>query len=241
MTAAQSTELLVARGVSLSYGPSPALREVSFELARGDVVAVTGPSGSGKSTLLLCLAGILKPDKGEVRYGGRRIDRESEAARSRLRRTDFGVLFQFGQLVPELSAVENVALPLLLGGQRRREALRAARERLDRVGVGDVADKRPPELSGGQGQRVAVARALVTDPTVIFADEPTGALDVLSGEQVLVELTGAARELGAAVVLVTHDATVAAYADREVVLRDGRVEGADDERLVPAGQHRTHR
>ncbi len=236
-----NTELLSARGVSVSYGRTPALRGITFGLAPGDVVAVTGASGSGKSTLLLCLAGILRPDEGEVYYDGRRIDIESEAVRSRLRRTDFGVLFQFGQLVPELTAVENVALPLLLAGRRRRDALKVARERLDRVGVAELADQRSAQMSGGQGQRVAVARALVTDPRIVFADEPTGALDVLSGEQVLVELTGTARELGAAVVLVTHDATVAAYADREVVLRDGQLDGAAEAVLAPSGQHRRYR
>lgn len=236
------TDLLSAHHLTVSYGRSPALRDVSFGLARGDVVAVTGASGSGKSTLLLCLAGILRPDEGEVHYAGRRVDDDSEPARSRLRRTEFGVLFQFGQLIPELTAAENVALPLLLAGQRRGPARRTALERLDRLGVAELADQRPPQMSGGQGQRVAVARALVTDPAIVFADEPTGALDALAGEQVLLALTGAAREVGAAVILVTHDATVAAYADREVVLRDGRIDGADDERLtVPAGHHRRYR
>lgn len=237
--------LLAARDLTHSYGRSPALREVSFTLARGDVVAITGASGSGKSSLLLCLAGILTPDSGDVRYAGRRIDDAGENARSLLRRSDFGVLFQFGQLVPELTAAENVALPLLLNGRRRSAALSVARDWLARLGVAELADQRPGQMSGGQGQRVAVARALVTEPTVVFADEPTGALDALAGEQVLVELTGAARELGAAVVLVTHDATVAAYADREVVMVDGRLDGPPGQAVAAtptaAGQHRQYR
>jgi putative ABC transport system ATP-binding protein len=143
--------------------------------------------------------------------------------RSTLRRTDFGFVFQFGQLVPELTCLENVALPLRLGGVRRREAEATAREWLDRLEVGEHAGKRPGEVSGGQGQRVAVARALVTRPKVIFADEPTGALDSLNGEHVMRLLTGAAKETGAAVILVTHEARVAAYADREVIVRDGKV------------------
>lgn len=241
-------ELIAARGVVKSYGSAaPALRGVSMSAAKGDVVAITGPSGSGKSTLLLCLAGILTPEAGEVIFGGRRIDRDSESRRSALRRREFGVLFQFGQLIPELTARENVALPLLLSGVRRRPALATATEWLDRVGMAALAEQRPPQMSGGQGQRVAVARALVTEPDVVFADEPTGALDTLSGEEVLRQLTGLAREAGTTVLLVTHDATVAAYADREIVLRDGLVDGAADPQptapgaQVPAGQHRAHR
>lgn len=231
-------DILAARSIVKSYGNSPALRGVSLTAARGDVLAITGPSGSGKSTLLLCLAGILRPDAGEVRFAGRRIDTESESVRSALRRREFGVLFQFGQLVPEMTAAENVALPLLLSGVRRREAMAAAHSWLDRFGVADLAEQRPPQMSGGQAQRVAVARALVTEPEVLFADEPTGALDTLAGEQVLVHLTRVAREAGTTVLLVTHDAQVAAYADREVIIRDGVVDGASPG--TSAGQHRMH-
>ena len=214
---------LVLSGHSLvkSFGSSRALRGASVELRRGEILAVTGPSGSGKSTLLLCLAGVLTPDGGEVHYDGRRIDQESETVRSRLRRSEFGVLFQFGQLVAEMTAAENVALPLLLAGARRRDATSRAREWLGRFGVEEVADQLPGQMSGGQSQRVAVARALVTDPAVLFADEPTGALDTVAGERVMTELTRVARETATAVVLVTHDARVAAYGDREIVVRDG--------------------
>jgi putative ABC transport system ATP-binding protein len=138
-----------------------------------------------------------------------------------LRRSDFGFVVQFGSLVPELTALENVALPLQLAGRKRREAEAVALQWLERLEVGDVAAKLPGEVSGGQGQRVAVARALVAGPRVVFADEPTGALDSLNGELVMDLLIGAAREQGASVVLVTHEPRVAAYADREVVLRDG--------------------
>ena len=222
-----SDVVLSARAVVKSYGPSPALRGVTVGVERGEVLAITGPSGSGKSTLLLVLAGIVPPDAGEVWYSGRRLDTESEAARSKLRRTSFGVLFQFGQLVPELTAGENVAMPLLLAGVRRRNALTAAGTWLDRFGVADLAGQRPTEMSGGQAQRVAMARALVTEPEVLFADEPTGALDSLAGEQVLGQLARVARQSGTTVLIVTHDAKVAAYADREVVVRDGMLdEGA---------------
>ncbi len=216
--------LLTARSLVKSYGRSPALRGVSFSAARGEVVAITGASGSGKSTLLLCLAGIVRPDAGSVGFAGRRIDDAGEAERSRLRRTVFGVLFQFGQLVPELTAAENVALPLLLAGVRRREALSAAGVWMERFDVGGLAGQRPGQMSGGQAQRVAAARALVTEPEVLFADEPTGSLDSVSGEQVMAQVMRVARTAGTTVLLVTHDAKVAAYADREVVIRDGMVD-----------------
>ncbi|MBU8858306.1 MULTISPECIES: ABC transporter ATP-binding protein [unclassified Micromonospora] len=215
---------LQARGVVRAYGRTPALRGVTLDVAEGEIVAVTGPSGCGKSTLLHCLAGILRPDAGQVTWRGERIDTRSEAARSRLRRTEFGVLFQFGQLVAELTAAENVALPLLLAGTGRRAARTAALAWLDRLGVADVADARPGEMSGGQQQRCALSRALVTEPRVIFADEPTGALDTLAGEQVLTQLVRLAREQRTTVVLVTHEPRIAAYADREVSLRDGMVD-----------------
>jgi putative ABC transport system ATP-binding protein len=182
-----------------------------------------GPSGSGKSTLLHCLAGILVPDSGEIHFDGQRIDRLGETGRSALRRDRFGFVFQFGQLVPELSAEENVALPLLLSGVRRSKATAEARVWLDRLGLDGLAGRTSGELSGGQAQRVALARGLVARPRVLFADEPTGALDSLTGEQVMDLLVESAREAGTAVILVTHEPRVAAYADREVVVRDGRV------------------
>jgi putative ABC transport system ATP-binding protein len=218
--------VLAAHAVAKAYGGSPALRGVDLDLARGEILAVTGPSGSGKSTLLLCLAGVLRPDGGAVTFDGRVVSAESETARSRLRRTRFGVLFQFGQLVPELTAAENVALPLLLEGTKRRPALAAARDWLDRFGVADLAAARPTEMSGGQAQRVAVARAMVTGPEVLFADEPTGALDTVAGDRVLGQLVRVSRESGTSVLLVTHDARVAAHGDREIVVRDGLVAGA---------------
>jgi putative ABC transport system ATP-binding protein len=216
--------LLTGTGITRNYGTTPALRGVDFALAEGEIVAVTGPSGCGKSTLLHCLAGILRADAGTITYRDQDIGLWSEAARSRLRRTEFGVLFQFGQLVPELTAVENVALPLLLAGSGRREARNAAVGWLDRLGVAELAEQRPGAMSGGQQQRCAVARALVTEPRVLFADEPTGALDALAGEQVLGEIVRTAREQGTAVLLVTHEPRVSAYADREVALLDGVVD-----------------
>jgi putative ABC transport system ATP-binding protein len=204
------------------FGQTPALDGASMSLAAGEIVAVMGPSGSGKSTLLHCAAGILTPDAGEVTYDGRSVGRLSDSERSRLRRSEFGFVFQFGRLVPELSCAENVALPLRLAGGARRQARAEAARWLERLEVAELAGRLPGDVSGGQGQRVAVARALVTGPRVVFADEPTGALDSLNGERVMQLLTAAARESGAAVVLVTHESRVAAYADREVIVRDGR-------------------
>ena len=192
-------------------------------MTRGEILAVMGPSGSGKSTLLHCLAGILVPDAGEVHFDGQRLDNMREAQRLKLRRDRFGFVFQFGQLVPELTAEENVALPLLLGGTRREEALREARTWFERLDLEGLERHRTGEMSGGQSQRVALARGLVAHPDVLFADEPTGSLDSLSGELVMDLLTRAAREEGSTVILVTHEPRVAAYADREIMVRDGRV------------------
>ncbi|WP_419997485.1 ABC transporter ATP-binding protein [Streptomyces boninensis] len=214
--------LLAAGGLRKSYSGTAALDGADFAILPGETVAVMGPSGSGKSTLLHCLAGIVPPDEGTITYEGRELSGMSDGERSALRRSKFGFVFQFGQLVPELTCVENVALPLRLTGLNRREAERAAKPWLERLEVDDVAHHRPGEISGGQGQRVAVARALATTPRVLFADEPTGALDSLNGERVMELLTAAARETNAAVVLVTHEARVAAYADREVIVRDGK-------------------
>ncbi|MEU8234014.1 ABC transporter ATP-binding protein [Actinoplanes sp. NPDC048967] len=216
-----SSPLLVADGVSKSFGITRALNGASLQVRPGEVLALTGPSGSGKSTLLHCLSGILAPDSGRVSFEGRDLTAMSDRERSALRRGAFGFVFQFGQLVPELTCLENVALPLRLAGVRRSRAERRAAELLVRLEVVEVAGKRPGQASGGQGQRVAVARALVTDPQVIFADEPTGALDSRNGEQVMRLLVAAAKERGSAVVLVTHEARIASYADREVSFRDG--------------------
>jgi putative ABC transport system ATP-binding protein len=214
--------LLVGAGLSKAFGQTPALSDAGLCVDAGEIVAVMGPSGSGKSTLLHCVAGIVRPDAGRVVFDGRDVTAMSDAERSNLRLREYGFVFQFGQLVPELPCVENVALPLRLEGVRRREAERRALEWMERLEVRDVARQLPGEVSGGEGQRVAVARALVSEPRVLFADEPTGALDSLNGERVMTLLTAAARDFGTAVVLVTHEPRVAAYSDREVVVRDGR-------------------
>ncbi len=215
--------VLEARNLVLSFGETPALRGASLAVKKGEILAMMGPSGSGKSTLLHCLAGILVPDSGEIHVDGERLDTMSEKQRSSLRRDRFGFVFQFGQLVPELTAEENVALPLLLGGVRRQEALLVARTWFERLQLEGLEGHRSGEMSGGQAQRVALARGMVAQPEVLFADEPTGSLDSLTGEHVMDLMTSVAREEGTTIVLVTHEARVAAYADREVILRDGVV------------------
>ncbi len=222
-TAVTPAAMIEARDVVKSFGQTPALRGASIAAAPGEIVAVMGPSGSGKSTLLHCLAGILVPDQGQVRFAGQRLDTLTENQRSQVRRDRFGFVFQSGQLVPELTAEENAALPLLLGGTRRAAALAQARAWFGRLGLDELGHRRSGELSGGQAQRVALARGMVTGPQILFADEPTGSLDSVSGEMVMTLMTRTAREQGTTVILITHDARVAAYADREVIVRDGTV------------------
>jgi len=206
-----------------SFGRTPALNGASVAVAPGEMLAVMGPSGSGKSTLLHCLAGIFPPDAGEVLFDGRRTDRLGETRRSEMRRRDFGFVFQFGQLVPELTVEDNIALPLLLDGTARRQAYASARSWLPRLGLDDLGPRRTGEVSGGEAQRVALARALVHHPKVLFADEPTGSLDSLTGEQVMELVVTLTRAEGTTVVMVTHEARVAAYANRMVLVRDGQV------------------
>ncbi|MEU7875535.1 ABC transporter ATP-binding protein [Dactylosporangium sp. NPDC049140] len=220
--------MIEARDVARAFGTTPALRGANIAAAAGEILAVTGPSGSGKSTLLHCLSGIFRPDRGEVYYDGRRLDTLPEPARTMLRRTAFGFVFQFGQLVPELTVADNIALPLLLNKVRRGTAYATAAGWLERLGLGGLGGRRTGELSGGQAQRVAIARALAIRPRVLFADEPTGSLDSATGDAVMDVLVGLAREEGVTVLLVTHDGHVAGYADRRVVVRDGLVHAANE-------------
>lgn len=217
--------ILSVKDVHLSFGLDVALRGIDLDVQEGEILAIMGPSGSGKSTLLHVLAGVLTPDQGTASFRNSVISTLGEAERGDIRLREFGFIFQFGQLLPDLSAVDNASLPLLLAGQRRKVALQQARHWLDQLGLGEHAAKLPSELSGGQAQRVAIARALVSAPRVIFADEPTGSLDSLSAEQVMMALTDVSRAAGTTVVVVTHDARTAAYADREVTVRDGKISG----------------
>ncbi|MEU8944139.1 ABC transporter ATP-binding protein [Streptomyces sp. NPDC048489] len=213
--------MLSATGIDLFYGPSHAVRSVTLALRRGEAVAITGQSGSGKSSLLYCLAGVLPVTSGHVRFEGRVLGALDDDRLSALRRDRFGFVFQYGELLPELTLEENAALPLRLAGQRKGKALAAAGAVLERLGLGDLRGRRPSQVSGGQSQRVAVARALVHRPAVVFADEPTGSLDSVNASAVLEEFLALARSQGTAVVLVTHDPKVAARADRHYAMRDG--------------------
>lgn len=215
--------LVEALGLRLSYGDTPALADCSLRVGPGERVALMGPSGSGKSSLLHCLAGVLRPDAGEVSFAGRSLSHLSEGQRSRLRLQRMGVVFQFGDLVPELTLRENVLLPTQLLGQRGAGMRRRASDLLEELGIAELADRRAGEVSGGQSQRAAVARAILHEPTVVYADEPTGSLDTVTAELVLDALVNLTRRSGTALVVVTHDHQVAAHLDRLVTLRDGRV------------------
>jgi putative ABC transport system ATP-binding protein len=238
-----SDAVLVLGGVNREHHQGQeivhALRGVDLTVRAGELVAVMGPSGSGKSTLLHIAGGLDSPTSGTVLVEGRDLASLSASASAAVRRRSVGYVFQDLNLLPSLSAVENVALPRELDGVRGREARREARAALEEVGLGELADRFPDEMSGGQQQRVAIARALVGPRRLLLADEPTGALDSTTGEEVLRILRGRC-EAGAAGVLVTHEARHAAWADRVIFLRDGVVvdqSGPVDspESLLPAG------
>lgn len=220
-------ELPVLQGLGLhkAFGSTVALDNVDLAVEAGGSVAIMGPSGSGKTTLLHVLAGILIPDAGAVRLRGRDVHSLSVERRTELRRTEYGFVFQSGQLLPELTAVENVALPLMIAGTPRRRAVAAAQQWFAPLGLDGRTGQRPGEMSGGQAQRVAIARALVARPGVVFADEPTGALDRDTGDQVMELLVRSHRDTGAALVVVTHDQEVARWCERVVQVRDGRIVG----------------
>jgi putative ABC transport system ATP-binding protein len=217
--------IIEARNLKKSFGSTAALRGVDLGIRQGEVLAIMGPSGSGKSTLLHCLAGIERADSGNVLYGGKDIVKLNDADKTILRRTDFGFVFQFGQLVPELSTLDNVAIPLLLGKTNKSAAYDTARQWLHEVGLDDKGQSVPGELSGGQAQRVAIARAMAIEPKILFADEPTGSLDSLSSEQIMELFIAVAKKNGTTVIMVTHEPTIAAYADREIIVRDGLIAG----------------
>lgn len=215
--------MIEARHLSLSYGATPALNDVNLTIDTGSSIALMGASGSGKSSLLHCLAGVLVPDQGRVVIDGIDLTDLSDQERSRLRLERMGVVFQFGDLVPELTIVENVMLPLQLLGVRTAAARTTALAALDQLGVAGLADSRTGAVSGGQAQRAAVARALVHEPRIVLADEPTGALDSVNAEAVLDALVDLTRRAGTTLVVVTHDNLVASHLDTLVTMRDGAI------------------
>ena len=224
---------LCIRDITKSYNSAPVLTGISLNIEPGETVAVMGPSGSGKSTLLHCMSGVLLPDDGDVIVGDTKINSLSDADRSALRLHDFGFVFQDGQLLPELTARENVALPMILQGKKRSKSLALADDVLSRLGLKDLTRRRPGQMSGGQAQRVAIARAMAGEPGVIFADEPTGALDQSTGHEVMQQLIALVEQTGTTLVMVTHDVRVADWCRRRVEIRDGLIH---DDRLLAGSE-----
>lgn len=224
---------LCIRDITKSYNSAPVLTGISLTIEPGETVAVMGPSGSGKSTLLHCMSGVLLPDDGDVIFGDTKINSLSDADRSALRLHDFGFVFQDGQLLPELTARENVALPMILQGKKRSKSLALADDVLSRLGLQDLTRRRPGQMSGGQAQRVAIARAMAGEPGVIFADEPTGALDQSTGHEVMQQLTALVEQTGTTLVMVTHDVKVADWCRRRVEIRDGLIH---DDRMLAGSE-----
>ncbi len=217
--------LLKASNLHVRYGERLAIADVSLDVYPGEVLAVVGASGSGKTTLLHCLCGLQIPDEGTVEFMGSKLHELSTRQRDALRRDNFGFVFQFGDLVPELTVLENVSLPMRLKGVGGRQSRTRARERLEALGIAALAHRAVGEVSGGELQRAAIARSLVHDPSVVFADEPTGALDEENSQVVFELLLAQAREHHAAVLVVTHDRSLAAQADRVLTLDGSRVSG----------------
>ncbi|MGX0628994.1 putative ABC transport system ATP-binding protein [Corynebacterium afermentans] len=215
--------MLELRDITKSFTQQRVLEGISLTVSDGESVAIMGPSGSGKSTLLHCMSGVLVPDQGEVLFDGHDVAAMSDAERSRLRLEHFGFIFQDGQLLPELTATENVALPQIMRGVSRSQAHDEAIDMLTRLGLGAYVDRYPGQLSGGQGQRVAIARALAGPPSVVFADEPTAALDQATGHEVMQQIVAVCQKFGVTLVVVTHDPKIADWCSRRVEIRDGLI------------------
>jgi len=215
--------MLELRDITKSFPQQRVLEGISLTVSNGESVAIMGPSGSGKSTLLHCMSGVLVPDQGEVLFDGHDVAAMGDAERSRLRLEHFGFIFQDGQLLPELTATENVALPQIMRGVPRSQAHDEAIDMLTRLGLGAYVDRYPGQLSGGQGQRVAIARALAGPPSVVFADEPTAALDQATGHEVMQQIVAVCQKFGVALVVVTHDPKIADWCSRRVEIRDGLI------------------
>jgi putative ABC transport system ATP-binding protein len=230
-------ELVHTESLTKVYGdathPVYAVNGVDLAVEESEFLAIMGPSGSGKSTLLYLIGGLERPTSGTVRLRESDLSTLDDDALSRLRRTELGFIFQFFNLIPVLTAHENVAMPLILDGVPRAEALKRADEALAKVGLADRSTHRPAELSGGEQQRVALARALAANPALILADEPTGNLDTRSSDEVVQQLRRVADDLGRTILVVTHDPRVASYADRIIFLKDGQI--VDENRLQGQG------
>jgi len=227
---------LTVEGVNHSYGTGkikvPVLHQISLHIAKGEFVALCGTSGSGKSTLLNLLAGLTKPDEGSVWLNGEEISRYSENQLCIFRRKCIGFIFQSYNLLPNLTALENVELPLIFAGESVRKRRERAKAILDQVGLGERLDHKPNELSGGQQQRVSIARALVNQPQIVLADEPTGNLDSATEKEILALMRQMNRDIGTTFVVVTHDQEVAHQADRVIYLQDGWIKRIESSRTA---------
>lgn len=231
MSIPTDTPLMEVRDIYKSFGRLEILRGISLELRRGEILAIVGASGAGKTTLLQVIGTLDAPDRGEVIIGGERLSALSGDRRAAFRNRHIGFVFQSHQLMPEFTAVENVAIPAMISGKSRREAMAEAGELLRRLSLGDRLDHRPAELSGGEKQRVAVARAIINHPEIVLADEPTGALDSVRKRELLELFLRLREEEGLSFIVVTHDRETAEIADRSLLLSDGRIvreQGGDE-------------
>ena len=215
--------MIELENITRSFGTLQVLKGISLNIERGEVVSITGPSGAGKTTLLQIMGSLDKPDGGRVLYDGKDITRMSEKEISAFRNKHIGFVFQFHQLLPEFTALENITIPMLIAGQGIRQANARARELLELLGLADRADHKPSELSGGEKQRIAVARALANQPDVILADEPSGSLDTKNKEELHKLFFSLRDQLSQTFVIVTHDESLAAMTDRTIHLLDGAV------------------
>lgn len=220
--------MIELRNINKSYGNLQVVRDVSLDIAEGEIMTIVGPSGAGKTTLLQIAGSLDSADSGSIRYDGIEITQLGDRKLSDFRNRHIGFIFQFHQLLPEFTAQENVAMPALIGGQSRRKAMDRAKELLEMLGLGERLRHKPAEMSGGERQRTAIARALVNSPKVIFADEPTGSLDSRNRDEICGIITDLRHKLGQTFVIVTHDPTIASIADRVVNMKDGRIEGIED-------------
>ena len=210
-------------GVNKSFGSLQVLKEINLQIRDGEIVTIVGPSGAGKTTLLQIMGTLSPADSGMICYSGEDVTVMKDKALSKFRNSHIGFVFQFHQLLPEFTALENVILPALIGGASKREAVKRGEELLNKLGLGGRLEHRPAELSGGEKQRVAIARALINKPDVIFADEPTGSLDSRNREEIKQLFHDLRRDLNQTIVIVTHDASLTEVADRVVTMKDGRI------------------
>ncbi|MBQ2439569.1 MAG: ABC transporter ATP-binding protein [Muribaculaceae bacterium] len=210
-------------GVNKSFGSLQVLKEINLQIRDGEIVTIVGPSGAGKTTLLQIMGTLSPADSGMIRYSGEDVTVMKDKALSKFRNSHIGFVFQFHQLLPEFTALENVILPALIGGASKREAVKRGEELLNKLGLGGRLEHRPAELSGGEKQRVAIARALINEPDVIFADEPTGSLDSRNREEIKQLFHDLRRDLNQTIVIVTHDVSLTEVADRVVTMKDGGI------------------